>query len=121
MTIDELRSLLKKASPTPWAFRSFDGTLDEDGYGHITECDILHPTGIQMTFDYEDYIFDWALLINAVNELPSLLDEVDWAAKVKPIAWRLCEVRRNFKYGKIDSDAYHRLLAEIADDADKAY
>lgn len=67
-----LSELRAKASQGKWGFKSATNP-DEDGYFYIRECDVLEPTGIQHTDDYDGYWHDWALIVETINALPKLL------------------------------------------------
>ncbi len=91
INIEYFEKLIQSASPLPWKFESWkerkssgpDIDLDENGRpesawtAHIAECDVLEPTGIQHVNDYEGYWHDWHLILEAVNNLPALLKELD--------------------------------------------
>ena len=75
--LDELDAIEARAAAAPWYFDSWSEDEDlESGYAHIKECDVLEPTGIQFTHDYDGYWHDWRCLIAARNALPKLIAEI---------------------------------------------
>ena len=73
----ELRRLLEKATPGPWAL--YDGWLHE-GRAHVARIGNAAGNGIGAPItDMAGEIADFELIVAAVNALPSLLDQLDAA------------------------------------------